>query len=167
MKNKRSKHKQRRDVDGLGQLIAKECACWKDGKCLGAAADNSFCMPLPKCLVLLGERCMYFEECLLPLSLKERNYHGAWDQYQQTTAPDAESTLEELSEEERGVYEGHPFVGDEEPTAPAPGRLCECGEPLDAGRQLCPQCQFQRRKDSYRRAKEQKPEKVAHGSGVL
>ena len=167
MRNKRSSRKGKGDVDGLGQLIAKECACWRGGGCLGVGMDHSFDLPLPKCLVLLGERCMYFEECLLPLSLKERNYHGAWERYQQTTAPDAESTLEELSEEDQAVYRWHPFVGDEEPTAPAPERLCECGEPLGAGRQLCPQCQFQRRKDSYRRAKEQKLEKVAHASGVL
>ena len=99
MANKRSSRKGKRDIDGLGQLIADECACWRGGGCLGAAVDRRFCVPLPKCLVLLGERCWYFEECVLPISLKNLKYHGAWDRYQEMAGSGAESGLEKLSEE--------------------------------------------------------------------
>ena len=160
MANKMSNRRKRRDVDGLATIIKNECACWRGGGCLGVGMDHSFDLPLPRCLVLLGERCSYFEKGVLPITAKNRSYYGAWDQYQQRTAPDAESTLEELSEEDQAVYRWHPFVGDEEPTAPAPERLCGCGEPLDTGRQLCPQCRFQRRKDRSGAAKEQKVAKV-------
>ena len=117
-------------------------------------------MPLPKCLVLLGERCVYFETCVLPMSLKDRKYHGVWERYQQMTVPDAESTLEELTEEEQAAYKEHPFVGNRAPATAEPERFCECGEPLETRKQLCSQCRSQRPEDRSGVEKEQKLEKA-------
>ena len=57
------------------QIACAHCANWrKDGKgCLGAMIDDDLqirrCVPKPKCVLgTPGERCLYFEECVAPMS---------------------------------------------------------------------------------------------------
>ena len=58
----------------LLQIAREHCANWRsDGKgCLGAIIDDDLqirrCCPRPTCLMAVaGQRCRYFEECVMPM----------------------------------------------------------------------------------------------------
>ena len=55
------------------QLAQAECANYEhNGACLGLhIGDNgetTGCSPKPGCVVSVGERCAYFEECVAPMA---------------------------------------------------------------------------------------------------
>ncbi len=62
------------------QIAREHCANWrKDGKgCLGAIIDDDLqirrCYPRPTCLLAVaGQRCHYFEECVMPMGRSIEN----------------------------------------------------------------------------------------------
>jgi hypothetical protein len=73
----------------LLQIVREHCANWRsDGKgCLGAILDDDLqvrhCWRRPTCaLSVVGERCRYFEECVLPMgrSIENPVYQQAFEE---------------------------------------------------------------------------------------
>jgi hypothetical protein len=73
----------------LLQIARAHCANWrKDGKgCLGAIIDDDLqirrCCPKPDCtLGVVGQRCRYFEECVMPMagSINNPAYRQAFEE---------------------------------------------------------------------------------------
>ena len=54
------------------QMIKEECANWRDGRCTGAYITKAlavpFAQPRPRCAVLDGQPCPYFEDCVAPMA---------------------------------------------------------------------------------------------------
>lgn len=121
------------------QFIRDECANHQpDNSCLGAVIDPDLSIrrlrPLPRCLVAEGKRCPYFEECVAPMA-------------DMVTDPRRSAALQDAVAEYRQV------TNQKAPRArPCP----DCGGPLQKGRQLCPTCSIERRRDTYRKKNERR-----------
>ena len=116
------------------QFAKAECANWSNDECLNVkiAADLSMTIgkPQSRCVLIAGQRCRYFEECVLPMAamttepVKAKSYSEAADEYRLTHQMD-------------GVI-----------------RQCPgCGRPLSPRRRLCAVCSQKRRKQTYRAVK--------------
>jgi hypothetical protein len=97
------------------QMLARaECANWMDGACAGIKMHHD------RCLVAAGEKCRYFEECVLPL-----DGHIKDDRYRQQI------------KEARMTYMSR---------AEARGRPCPmCGTPMRPHQRYCDECSKKRR----------------------
>lgn len=130
------------------QFAKDECANYNDsnGSCLGVTADSLLpkpnrkprACPLPRCVLVDGERCDYFERIVLPLAergiprfLEARNAYYAKAIRAAGMRPNAEITLPQ----------------------PKKLRQCECGNPLAAGHRFCEKCKIAKRRETYRASK--------------
>jgi hypothetical protein len=121
------------------QFVREECANHQpNGSCLGVQIAKDLTMtcakPLPRCLVATGQRCGYFEACVLPLAdivtepRRAKELRLAATEYRRVT----EQTLENIR--------------------PCP----DCGEPLQPRKKLCPVCAQKRQQDYHREAMRKK-----------
>ncbi|MCX7006807.1 MAG: hypothetical protein NTY53_06100 [Kiritimatiellaeota bacterium] len=125
------------------QMIREECANHQsNGSCLGVQIAKDLTMPYakprPRCLVTDGQRCGYFEACVLPLAdivsepRRAKEYQAAVVEYRQITNQKA-----------------------------AKVRTCpDCGGALQPRKQLCPAC-AQKRQLASKRAT------YHHGKGTV
>ena len=92
---------------------------------------EAVCRPKPKCVVAIpGQRCEYFEECVLPMALGILN-------------PAHRQQFEEAAR----LYRLAANLGT------ALRRPCpRCGQPLEPGHRFCPKCAAARRRTSTRAA---------------
>ena len=111
------------------QLTRAECANGDKGACLGQGIEWDVC------LVAQGERCLYFEECVLPL--------------EQSTS-DAKQRQSIRTARRAYFKERHP-----------PASLCACGAEREKGHKYCPECRENARRQTWR---EQKQRSAATGS---
>jgi hypothetical protein len=117
------------------QFVCEECANHQpDGSCLRVTIGDDLSIgraaPESRCLVADGQRCPYFEACLLPMA------DMAGD-------PRRAAALQEAVAEYRQI------TNQKAPKArPCP----DCGRPMQKGRQYCPRCAGARRKASNRTA---------------
>ena len=118
------------------QIAHDHCANWQpDASCLGAIIADDLqirrCRPKPKCVVgAPGQRCEYFEECVLPMAPGIHN-------------PVHRQQFEEAAR----LYRLAANLG----TAlrrPCPG----CGQPLESGRRFWARCAAANRRTSTRAA---------------
>jgi hypothetical protein len=117
------------------QLARDHCANWRnDGKgCLGAIIDDDLqirrCCPKPRCLLTSPvQRCLYFEECVMPLARSIEN-------------PLQRQLFEEAVRQYR--------LAANLPRAQT--RLCPaCRRSMEPRRRFCPVCAAARRKASNR-----------------
>jgi hypothetical protein len=119
------------------QLAQAHCASWrKDGKgCLGAIIDDDLqirrCHPRPQCVLASpGQRCLYLEECVLPMARSIDN-------------PVQRQQFEEAVRQYR-LSVRLPLVQ----TRPCP----DCGRAMQPRRRFCPICAAARRRASNREA---------------
>lgn len=113
------------------QLAHAECANWNNGACDGMRFDDNLApLPgkaLPKCLLASGQRCDYFEECVLPMAAmvsdpaRAKAYLAAAADYKF-----------------QHHISGH-------------ARRCpDCGGPLPARKKFCADCAAKRRRNTFR-----------------
>ena len=119
------------------QLAHDHCANWrKDGRgCLGAVIDDDLqirhCRPKPQCLLASpGQRCLYVEECVLPMARSIDN-------------PVQRQQFEEAVRQYRLTARFAPTE-----TRPCP----DCGRAMEPRRRFCLACAAARRKASTRTA---------------
>lgn len=104
------------------QIAATECAnWWKSGACLGPQQEHDVC------LVVAGERCGYFEQCVLPIE-------------HMTTDDRKRMAIAKAAAEYKATTEGPP-------------RLCRCGKEREKGKKYCPDCRQNARKKTWREHK--------------
>ncbi len=117
------------------QSTRAECANHQtNGSCLGVQIAKDLTLtcakPLPHCLVADGQRCGYFEACVLPMA-------------DIVTEPRRAKELRQAATEYRRVSE----------LALENMRPCpDCGAPLQPRKKLCPVCAQQRHKTATRAA---------------
>ena len=119
------------------QLAQAECANWVDGACSGASAGDDGSQILmshagQRCLVARGERCRYFEQCLLPLRCS-------------TTDPRRKRELDQAALQYDAIV-----------NSPSGGKCGICGQPRLAGRSYCPTCARSRRKETARKRQQKR-----------
>ena len=117
------------------QFVREEYANHQpSGSCLGVQIAENLSMPcakqLPRCLVADGQRCAYFETCVLPLAdivsdpRRAKDFQEAVAEYRQITNQKAAKVR------------------------PCP----DYGAPLQPRKQLCPACAEKRQKAAIRAA---------------
>lgn len=117
------------------QFAREECANHQpNGSCLGVQIAKDLSMtcakPLPRCLVADGQRCGYFEACVLPMTdivsdpRRAKDFQAAAVEYRQITNQKAAKIR------------------------PCP----DCGGSLQPRKQLCPACAQNRQKAATREA---------------
>lgn len=116
------------------QFVKSECANYQaDGSCLGTTFDEQLqptgCRPKPRCLIAEGQRCPYFEECVLPMAEIVTDTKRAADLHE-------------------AVLEYRRMTQTAEQTKPC--RLCQ--KPRLPGKSFCPACALRQRKASNREA---------------
>lgn len=121
------------------QFVREECANHQpNGSCLGVQIAKDLTMtcakPLPRCLVADGQRCGYFEACVLPLA-------------DMVTEPRRAIALREAVEQYREQTKQGPQITRECP---------DCGGPLQPRKKICPVCAQKRQKDYHREAMRKK-----------
>jgi hypothetical protein len=121
------------------QLARAECANFKNDVCLGMNIETDLRLTRMKgegrpCILSAGERCRYFEECVLPMAeyvndaKKAKTYSGVAFDYRRA----------------------HPEMG-----LAATRRCPECGKnAIGGGDRYCPECREQRRKMSNQKSQE-------------
>ena len=140
----------------LSKLIVSECANYQTSGCLGGDVFSRFFAWMPTCVIRHGARCRYFERCLLPLCTRRPDYAHLGDVYwRERLAP---AKVEEalgryFSEGDADRIARHPFFSTAVPRQESDGRYCECGNPLEKGRRLCPECRKKHRRRTHRRAR--------------
>ncbi len=119
------------------QIARAHCANWrKDGKgCLGAIIDDDLqirrCIPRPRCVLgSLGERGLYFEECVAPMAGSIENPRARLD---------CEAAIRDYR------LAAKLPCADERPCP-------VCGQAMEPGRRYGEVCAASRRKESTRRA---------------
>jgi hypothetical protein len=117
------------------QIANEHCAnLRKDGRgCLGAVIDDDLqirrCRPKPKCVLgTVGERCIYFEECVAPMAASIDN-----EDYPQRF---------EAAVREYRLAAKLPCA-DERPCP-------VCGRPMEPRQRFCSACSVARRRESWR-----------------
>lgn len=115
------------------QFAKAECANWSNDECLNIkiASDLSMTIgkPIPRCVLIAGQRCRYFEDCVLPMAAM-------------TTDPVKSKSYSEAADEYRLIHKMDGVI-----------RQCpDCGRPLSPRRRLCAVCSQKRRKQTYREA---------------
>ena len=115
------------------QFAVAECANHQpDGSCAGVMINRDLSMsrasPKPRCLLVEGKRCDYFEQCVAPMA--------GW-----VTDPRRAASLQ------AAVTEYREMTNQKAPPArPCPG----CGAAIPKGKRYCPACAAARRKATYR-----------------
>jgi len=135
------------------QFAKKECANLnKDGSCLGGKAKDlvdtngpwwnrkdtkvKFLNKRSQCaLVKAGERCLYFEQVILPLA----DWPSTKDE------PDLQSKRQEA----RVTYLARTDLGSQEK---AKQNFCECGAVIPKRRRYCDKCAARNRRETRRKA---------------
>lgn len=115
------------------QMAAAECANMAGGACDGARFGDDLTplpgKPQPKCLLAVGQRCDYFEACVMPMAdmatdpAKSKAFMGAADEYK------FQHHISGLSR-----------------------RCPECGGPVPARKRYCADCTSKRRRRTFRDA---------------
>ncbi len=120
------------------QIAHAHCANWRkdNNRCLGAIVDDDLqirrCIPKPKCVLgTPGQRCAYFEECVLPMGPRIHD-------------PVYRQQFEEGIQQYRLAA-----------NMPSPEqRTCaNCGRGMEPRRRLCPVCAAAKRREGNRQAK--------------
>ena len=150
-----------------------ECANFKnDGSCLGVRAEDlidtngpwwnrkdsraKYLQPRQQCaLAKAGERCLYFEQVVLPLA--------------DCPSPKDEPSLQAKRQKARVLYLKR--IGLDGPKK-AKQRFCECGAPIGKGRRHCDKCAAKKRSETRRksqkwRAKKMRPVEQLNENSVL
>lgn len=122
------------------QLAKEECANYDGGGCrnimLMDSLENHVGPRLERCRLLAGEKCRYYEECVLPMldyitePQKAKSYLEAKEQY----------------------FNIHKLQGMETVTRVCPG----CGGELLPRKRYCPSCQIKRRKSTFKNSQNAK-----------
>lgn len=112
-------------------LVKQECANHNNGHCLedGTRLGDE----RPRCLVMSGLPCSYFDRCLAPLCVR----HAVWE-----GAPNDYFTRTHGWKARAGDLK-HPHLGHDakiNTVTRDQGRQCQCGATLSKGRQKCEAC---------------------------
>jgi len=122
-------------------LAKAECANYNGGCCVmrDTAAD-------PSCMIARGQRCGYFERCILPLA--------------DDPSPTDDPKLQARRIEARAAYLADHPVG----RFTSHGRrLCpECGRPIGERRRICDICRRDHRREADRRQKRREREALSY-----
>jgi len=108
-------------------LVQRECANFAFNGCTMRDSTGN------DCLVRDGERCDYFERCLLPL--------------ENQASPPAEPKLQAQRKRDCGEYRDRHLLRAEAE------RSCECGAPLAKRQRFCTACKTKKRRETYRATK--------------
>ncbi len=117
------------------QFVAADCANLEpDNSCRGImiAPDLSMrvCRPLPRCLIIDGKRCEYFEDCVAPMA--------DW-----TTDPRLAASMQAAVAEYRAITNQRT-----KKARPCP----DCGAAMQPRKRCCPACASKRRRATFRRS---------------
>ena len=134
--NSMKKAKRGKEKESLEGFVRKGCANFQGGACLGMDLNTRFCVPLPKCLVLVNLPCDYLERCVLPLAQKQDACSAIKALYAQRFPTDQERDfclVDELAQdtgngELHDRYRSHPFLDHR------PSRVRQV-KPLESGKE--------------------------------
>ena len=122
----------------IASLAKHHCANWNHGICVGTqcqpnGSHSRFLPESTNCLLLLGKRCAYFEQSVLPMA------ELSWEWKSSV----AENTFKERADTYRRLHSGITGLHRNQRKCP------DCREPIGPRKRFCEKCSAKRRLQTF------------------